>query len=122
MYASILTFHRLLSRVISSSYLQWERAAPRSSLRSRHPCGVNQFNIHTTLRRYSDRKTKVRFTTHQSFISEHCGGVEFVDMLNEMRFGKLTPKSIAKFRSLSRVIEYEDGLNATELCVSISIL
>ncbi|RDB15851.1 ATP-dependent DNA helicase PIF1 [Hypsizygus marmoreus] len=40
---------------------------------------------------------------------------EFVDMLNEMRFGRLTPKSIAKFRSLSREIEYEDGLGATEL-------
>jgi len=36
-------------------------------------------------------------------------------MLNEMRFGSLTPRSIAKFKSLSREIEYEDGLNATEL-------
>lgn len=40
---------------------------------------------------------------------------EFVDMLNEMRFGRLTPKSIAKFKSLSRAIQYEDGLDATEL-------
>lgn len=36
-------------------------------------------------------------------------------MLNEMRFGRLTPKSIAKFKSLSRAIQYEDGLDATEL-------
>lgn len=36
-------------------------------------------------------------------------------MLNEMRFGRLTPKSIAKFRSLSREIQYEDGLGPTEL-------
>ncbi|CCL98608.1 uncharacterized protein FIBRA_00610 [Fibroporia radiculosa] len=40
---------------------------------------------------------------------------EFVDMLNEMRFGKLTPGSIARFRSLARDIVYEDGLGATEL-------
>jgi ATP-dependent DNA helicase PIF1 len=36
-------------------------------------------------------------------------------MLNEMRFGRLTPRSIAKFKSLSRAIQYEDGLDATEL-------
>ena len=40
---------------------------------------------------------------------------EFVDMLNEMRFGQLSPQSIAKFKSLSREIVYEDGLGATEL-------
>ncbi|CDO73329.1 hypothetical protein BN946_scf185008.g92 [Trametes cinnabarina] len=40
---------------------------------------------------------------------------EFVDMLNEMRFGRLSPKSIAKFKSLQREIVYEDGLGATEL-------
>jgi hypothetical protein len=40
---------------------------------------------------------------------------EFVDMLNEMRFGRLTPRSIAKFKSLSREIHYEDGLGTTEL-------
>ncbi|KAG5720073.1 hypothetical protein E4T56_gene8823 [Termitomyces sp. T112] len=40
---------------------------------------------------------------------------DFVDMLNEMRFGRLSQKSIAKFKSLSRPIDYEDGLAATEL-------
>ena len=40
---------------------------------------------------------------------------EFVDMLNEMRFGRLTPKSIYRFKSLSRPIKYDDGLFATEL-------
>lgn len=40
---------------------------------------------------------------------------EFVDMLNEMRFGRLSPKSILKFKGLSREIVYEDGLGATEL-------
>ena len=42
---------------------------------------------------------------------------EFVDMLNEMRFGRLSDRSIAKFKSLSREIIYEDGLGATELSV-----
>ncbi|KAL5512888.1 PIF1 [Sanghuangporus vaninii] len=40
---------------------------------------------------------------------------DFVDMLNEMRFGRLTSRSISKFKSLSREIHYEDGMAATEL-------
>jgi ATP-dependent DNA helicase PIF1 len=43
---------------------------------------------------------------------------EFVHMLNEMRFGQLSAKSIAKFQSLSREVVYEDGLGATELWAS----
>ncbi|WVR08671.1 hypothetical protein IAU60_005729 [Kwoniella sp. DSM 27419] len=38
----------------------------------------------------------------------------FIDMLNEMRFGKLSPQSIASFRALSRPIPY-DGIEPTEL-------
>lgn len=40
---------------------------------------------------------------------------QFVDMLNEMRFGRLSQESIARFRSLSRPINDNDGLGATEL-------
>jgi len=36
-------------------------------------------------------------------------------MLNEMRFGNLSRASIAKFRSLSRNIDYNDGIGPTEL-------
>ncbi len=36
-------------------------------------------------------------------------------MLNEMRFGKLTPSSIAAFKTLSRPIHYDDGIEPTEL-------
>jgi ATP-dependent DNA helicase PIF1 len=36
-------------------------------------------------------------------------------MLNEMRFGKLSPSSIAKFRALARPISYDDGLEPTVL-------
>ncbi|KAJ3515174.1 hypothetical protein NLJ89_g1922 [Agrocybe chaxingu] len=39
----------------------------------------------------------------------------FVNMLNEMRFGNLSQKSIQSFKSLSREIEYDDGLGPTEL-------
>lgn len=40
---------------------------------------------------------------------------EFVDMLNEMRFGRLSAQSIAKFKGLAREVEYDDGVAATEL-------
>lgn len=36
-------------------------------------------------------------------------------MLNEMRFGKLTPASIDKFKSLSRPLKFDDGIVPTEL-------
>jgi ATP-dependent DNA helicase PIF1 len=38
-------------------------------------------------------------------------------MLNEMRLGKITNDTIAAFRKLSRRIDYDDNLEATELCV-----
>lgn len=41
-------------------------------------------------------------------------------MLNEMRFGTLSEKSIATFRSLSRDPNYTDGLDPTELYVDHS--
>jgi ATP-dependent DNA helicase PIF1 len=44
---------------------------------------------------------------------------EFVDMLNEMRYGKLSQKSVQRFRALSRDIVYEDGIGPTELYVRI---
>ncbi|KAK6350210.1 hypothetical protein TWF696_009930 [Orbilia brochopaga] len=39
----------------------------------------------------------------------------FADMLNEMRLGALSPQSIANFKKLSRKLEFDDGLAATEL-------
>jgi ATP-dependent DNA helicase PIF1 len=39
----------------------------------------------------------------------------FIDMLNEMRFGKLSPASIAAFKALARPIEYGDGIEPTVL-------
>jgi ATP-dependent DNA helicase PIF1 len=42
---------------------------------------------------------------------------EFIDMLNEMRFGRLSDASIGKFRKLKRQPQYNDGIEPTELCV-----
>lgn len=40
---------------------------------------------------------------------------EFARMLNEMRLGKLSPSTIDSFRQLSRPLNFEDSLEATEL-------
>lgn len=39
----------------------------------------------------------------------------FANMLNEIRLGKLTPESIKEFQRLSRPLQYEDEITATEL-------
>lgn len=41
--------------------------------------------------------------------------LEFVDMLNAMRFGKLDKASVQAFFSLSRPVVYEDGIGPTQL-------
>jgi ATP-dependent DNA helicase PIF1 len=65
--------------------------------------------------------TQVFRQTDQGKVENHSCYMEltkiadFVNMLNEMRFGMLTQTSINKFKSLSREIRYEDGIGATEL-------
>ncbi len=44
--------------------------------------------------------------------------LEFVDILNDMRFGKLNGEDVAKLKGLERPIVYQDGIQPTELCVS----
>ena len=39
----------------------------------------------------------------------------FANMLNEMRLGRLTPKSINAFRALNRPLAIQDDFEATEL-------
>ena len=39
----------------------------------------------------------------------------FANILNEIRLGKLTPESIKEFQRLSRPLQYEDEITATEL-------
>lgn len=50
-----------------------------------------------------------------STLYDLCSSSGFVDMLNEMRFGRMTSASIQAFSSLSRPIIYDDGIVATEL-------
>lgn len=40
---------------------------------------------------------------------------EFADMLNEMRLGNLSPRTVQAFRELSRPLDFHDSLEATEL-------
>jgi ATP-dependent DNA helicase PIF1 len=47
---------------------------------------------------------------------------EFAGMLNEMREGRLSQQSIARFKSLNRELRFEDNLEATELYVVSSRL
>lgn len=42
-------------------------------------------------------------------------------MLNGMRFGHLDPTTITKFKSLSRTVQYTDGIEPTDLCVPYSL-
>ena len=39
----------------------------------------------------------------------------FVDMLNEMRYGRLSEQTVAAFKKLSRPIHYEDNIGPTQL-------
>ena len=47
---------------------------------------------------------------------------EFAAMLNEMRLGKLSPPTIDSFKALSRPLDFNDSLEATELYVSICLV
>lgn len=40
---------------------------------------------------------------------------EFAAMLNDMRLGKLTPPTVQAFKALSRPLDFNDALEATEL-------
>lgn len=53
--------------------------------------------------------------THTLRLLINMGLPEFAAILNEMRLGKLSPRSIATFRGLSRPLTYTDGIEATEL-------
>lgn len=39
----------------------------------------------------------------------------FAEMLNEMRLGRISDKTVSTFKSLSRPLHFNDGLEVTEL-------
>jgi ATP-dependent DNA helicase PIF1 len=53
------------------------------------------------------------FVLRQEIVS--MSFLEFVDMLNAMRFGELDPSTVAAFKNLSRKVHYTDGIEPTEL-------
>ena len=73
------------------------------------------FNL-TKVFRQSDPGTMFGYQDHPTYLT--LTRAEFVDMLNEMRFGRLSNKSVSKFKSLSRALSNDDGVAATELYVS----
>ena len=44
----------------------------------------------------------------------------FVELLNEMRFGKLSEQSKSRLAALSRQVKYTDSVEPTELCVPVA--
>lgn len=46
---------------------------------------------------------------------------EFIHMLDAIRFGRLTPQIIAAVEKLKRRVVYDDGIEPTELYVSIHL-
>lgn len=106
---------RSLSLATSFNYHLLPRASSKSSLLLKPTCGKKLSNTRITSPRSFDKAIRVSCFLSVRFFSN--SQPEFVDMLNEMRFGNLSPKSINMFRSLSRSIEYDDGLGPTELYV-----
>ncbi len=39
-------------------------------------------------------------------------------MLNAMRYGRIEPETAQKFKTLSRAVQYTDGIEPTALCVT----
>ena len=44
----------------------------------------------------------------------------FVELLNDMRFGKLSEQSKSRLMVLSRQVKYTDSVEPTELCVPVA--
>ncbi|KAK4455905.1 PIF1-like helicase-domain-containing protein [Podospora aff. communis PSN243] len=47
---------------------------------------------------------------------------DFAEMLNEMRLGKITERTVQNFQALARPLEFNDGLEVTELLVALPTL
>lgn len=65
----------------------------------------------TKVFRQKDQSERLRLP-QCSFAHRHTG---FVDMLNEMRFGRLSNESIVAFKSLARPLKFNDGIEPTAL-------
>lgn len=50
-------------------------------------------------------------------ILTHMALPEFAEMLNEIRLGTISDKTVRSFQALSRPLHFDDGLEVTELLV-----
>jgi ATP-dependent DNA helicase PIF1 len=77
--------------------------------------------IHHTIGLTEVFRQKDPGTTSTISDNEYMADVKivFANMLNEMRLGKITNDTVAAFRKMSRRINYEDSLEATELYVQV---
>lgn len=73
-------------------------------------CVPNQYRLTKVFRQSDQSKWFLLFES-----ANLTNWLAFVDMLNEMRYGKLTQASITKFKQLSRALQFDDGIEPTEL-------
>lgn len=66
-------------------------------------------------RRFSARKTKVHSSVAPCGTINLIISIGFVNMLNEMRFGEMSESTVKIFGGLDRLVNYEDGVQPTEL-------
>lgn len=57
----------------------------------------------------------------QRFADKETHSSEFANMLNEMRLGQISDKTVQIFKSLSRPIKFDDELEVTELYVALML-
>lgn len=109
---------------ISFSYLQSANASTKFKC---SPCSHSKPNLgHLALgnpsnwRMSSVRRTKVCYVFAQ-MVRDHWRSpfriLEFVDILNSIRFGRLSREAVFQIRALSREVVYGDGIEPTDLCV-----
>ena len=68
---------------------------------------------HTPAESFQAERPRLENNTFRFRFTENP--LEFIDMLNAMRFGKLTPETIQAFARLNRRVKYDDGIEPTDL-------
>jgi hypothetical protein len=106
----------------SASSRLFQNAEDRKSyLRNSRSMPIRGLDVSSTplpWRKCSGRKSKVRSRAFSRLaLPTEIHYADFVDMLNAMRFGRLNTHTVNEFKKLSRVVQYEDGIEPTELCV-----
>lgn len=67
----------------------------------------------------SAKRTRYLLSSLRNDESKDLKLAAFVDMLNNMRLGKLDDHAIRAFQRLSRPLHYEDGIGPTQMYVLV---